>query len=106
MPFALLPAAATKDPLATWAPVLGALIAVTGVLITLSQKWRNDRRDAWWKRTQWALDKLIEPDASESTKAIGLIALTYLVATPLATDSDRRMLSDIADEILHWSQRP
>lgn len=92
---------AAPDP-GMWVPVVGALVALAGVLLTLAQKWRNDRRDAWWKRTQWALDKLMDANGDEEARAIALTALQYLQKTPLATDSDRELLDDVATQILSW----
>jgi hypothetical protein len=89
-----------------WVPVIAASVGLIGVLVTLTQKWRNDRRDAWWKRTQWALDKATAQEADESTRVIGLTALRYLQVSSLATDADREMLDEVADEILRtWRSR-
>ena len=36
--------------------VVAALIAASGVLVTVIQRARSDRRDAWWARFAWVVD--------------------------------------------------
>jgi len=88
-------------------PVVAASLALIGVMCTLWQKWRNDRRDAWWKRVEWALDKATDSDSRESVRCIGLVAVRHLQDSSLATTTDRMMLDQIADEILRaWRAGP
>lgn len=88
-------------------PVVAAGVALVGVMLTLWQKWSNDRRDAWWQRVEWALDKVTDQGATESVRTIGLVAVRHLQESRLATDTDRRMLDQIADEILRaWRAGP
>jgi len=51
---------------------VGALtsgLAFTGAMLALAQKAKTDRRDAWWKRAQWAIDKSLSDD--EQTRTVG-----------------------------------
>ena len=36
--------------------VVAALIAASGVVVTVIQRARTDRRDAWWARFAWVVD--------------------------------------------------
>ena len=68
-----------------------------GVVLGVWQKWRADRRDQWWKRTQWAMERL---DASEEARTIALVMLWRLADSRLASREDQRMLDDVADVVL------
>jgi hypothetical protein len=99
---------------AEWWQVLGALgplaILLTGLVaalisylvlrqrtnadaLELIQKTRADSRAEWWRRTQWALDRALEPD--EDVKALGLGALAVLAQSELASAEELELL-DIA----------
>jgi hypothetical protein len=72
------------------ATLMAAVVALTGVGATVFQKWRSDRRDAWWKRAQWAIDKSLnaEPDVRE----IGNRAMLVLVNEKGVSDTDLEVL--------------
>lgn len=108
MDLEVLAAASQAQPSSwsAWIPLLAAVVGFVGVLLALMQKWRNDLRDAWWKRTQWALDKTMDASADTGARVIGLTALRYMQRSDLATDSDREMLDKVADEILRGWQQP
>lgn len=81
-----------------WATVIAATIAflaaAAGVIATtmgVLQKWHSDRRDQWWKRVQWALEK------SDETKdpilaAASLKLMEALQTHQLAHADDKAML--------------
>lgn len=72
-----------------------------GTAVTVVQKRRTDRRDAWWGRTQWALERILalqNPD--DTSRTIGLIMLTRLQSSTLASNEERKMLGDVASGIL------
>jgi hypothetical protein len=76
-------------------------IAFLGTAVTVGQKRYADRRDAWWGRTQWALERTLESQDSDDTKrTIGLVMLTTLQDSYLATDEERDMLEQVADALL------
>lgn len=56
--------------------LIGAATAV-GVVWTLIQKHRADRRQQLWNRMQWALDALISSDPD--TAMVGALAVNHLV---------------------------
>ena len=70
------------------------VVAFVGVVLGVRQRWRADRRDQWWKRTQWAIERLGE---GGEARIIGLVILWRLVDSRLATGDDQRMLEDVAD---------
>jgi hypothetical protein len=75
--------------------------ALLGTAATVGQKRLADRRDAWWGRTQWALERIFEPQGNDDTeRVIGLVMLTALQGSRLATDEERDMLEQVADALL------
>jgi len=59
----------------------------------LQQKTEADSRAEWWRRTQWALDRALDPD--EGTKALGLATLEVLARSELARNEELELF-DIA----------
>ena len=59
----------------------------------LQQKTESDSRAEWWRRTQWALDRALDPD--EGTKALGLATLEVLARSELARNEELELF-DIA----------
>ncbi|MFF2319058.1 hypothetical protein ACFVTE_22650 [Arthrobacter sp. NPDC058097] len=78
---------------AAFAPLLAAVIAAWIAWRTLTQRREADRRDQWWKRTQWAIDLAMDRDFSRAV--VGLVALKHLAASDLCTDEDYEMLDKI-----------
>jgi hypothetical protein len=78
---------------AAFAPLLAAVIAAWIAWRTLAQRRHADRRDQWWKRTQWAIDLAMDRDFSRAV--VGLVALKHLAASDLCTDEDYEMLDKI-----------
>jgi len=88
-----------------WADVTApqaTLIAALGVGIvggvTILQKLRNDRRDQWWKRAQWAVDHAL--DLEERSQLVGWAAIAELSASEPATRQDRLLLRQVVDAAL------
>jgi hypothetical protein len=75
-------------------------IALLGTAATVIQKRLTDRRDAWWGRTQWALEHILSQEGGDKNRAIALVMLTALQASRLATDEERDMLEQVADVLL------
>jgi hypothetical protein len=78
---------------AAFAPLLAAVIAGWIAWRALAQRREADRRDQWWKRTQWAIDLAMDRDFSRAI--VGLVALKHLAASDLCTDEDYEMLDKI-----------
>jgi hypothetical protein len=75
-------------------------IALAGTGVTVVQKRFSDRRDAWWGRTQWALERILAARDDDTERVVGLVVLTSLQASNLATSEERDMLSKVADSML------
>jgi hypothetical protein len=78
---------------ASFAPLLAAIIAGWIAWRTLAERREADRRDQWWKRTQWAIDLAMDRDFSRAV--VGLVALKHLAASNLCTDEDYELLDKI-----------
>jgi hypothetical protein len=76
-----------------FAPLLAAIIAAWIAWRTLAQRREADRRDQWWKRTQWAIDLAMDRDFSRAV--VGLVALKHLAASDLCTEEDYELLDKI-----------
>lgn len=61
--------------------------------LALAQKREADNRAEWWKRTQWALDHVLDEDPD--ARALGLAALAVLARSELARPEELELL-DIA----------
>ena len=75
-------------------------IAALGTGATVIQKRFADRRDAWWVRTQWALERVLAAEADDMERAIGLVVIASLQKSGLATSKERKMLDEVADAML------
>jgi hypothetical protein len=81
---------------AAWATVAAAAAALVIGFGTIRQKWRTDQRDAWWKRTQWAIDKSLSANPVE--REIGARAIGILVNQRLGVpNSDAALLQPAAE---------
>jgi hypothetical protein len=80
--------------------LLVAGIAVVGTVATVVQKRFADRRDAWWVRTQWALERILAAGDDDTERAIALVLITSLQKSDLATREERKMLDEVADAML------
>lgn len=86
--------------LASFGPAATALTAAVALVIgvmTIRQKSHTDRREQWWKRVQWALDKATS--GSESEQGVALAALTALLEDDTATPADATMLLATVDAL-------
>lgn len=74
------------------ATLSAGLLAFVGVMLGVAQKWRADRREHWWLRTQWALERLEHPPPARD---IGIVVLGHQLKSHLATADDVRLLPDM-----------
>lgn len=72
--------------------VVAALIAASGVLVTVVQRARADRRDAWWARFAWVVDH----SATDLGGPLTISMLDQLTATA-------RQLRD--DDLIAFAER-
>lgn len=75
------------------ATVAGASLVVIAAVITLRQRSTADRKDQWWKRTQWALDLLLTGD--EDSVVLGLDVLEQQVRARVADREDKLLVADV-----------
>jgi hypothetical protein len=81
-------------------------IALIGSAASVIQSRVADRRDTWWGRAQWALERIIAPQGADDTeRTIGLVLLITLQSSQLATSEEREMLENVADAILATAPR-
>lgn len=85
---------AAGAPLAT---VVAAVIAGTVAWVALAQRRTADRRDLWWKRTQWAIDEAM--DADPGTQRVGLAVLNHLAISDLCGDEDEVLVDLVAKTV-------
>lgn len=78
---------ANLGPIATGAAALVALIVGIG---TVRQRRDTDRREQWWKRTQWALELTLSDDPAKVAR--GYSVLTYLAGSDLAGADEQDLL--------------
>ncbi len=90
----------SPQPAADWgalATALAAAVAFVVGIVTVRQKSKADRRAEWWRRAQWAIDHATS-DREEAVEA-GLISMTHLIESTLATDEDIHLVRDLAENI-------
>jgi hypothetical protein len=90
----------TAQAAADWgalATAFGAAVALIVGLAGLLQKARSDGRTEWWRRVQWSVDRAT--DERDEVAESGLIAMTHLMYSPLATDEGIRFIRDVAKSI-------
>ena len=78
---------------------LAALLVLLGAALTVRQRHRADRKDQWWKRTQWALDLLLEGGRGDDSQDAVLLGLQVLSQQALATAADAEDAQFIADVV-------
>jgi hypothetical protein len=85
---------------ANWAVVGGAAIALVGVLLQAWQKAATDRREVWWQRAQWAMERL-EPgehtpdaDVAERRK-VAIRTIDYLTTARIAGPDEYEYFAEV-----------
>jgi hypothetical protein len=79
-------------------PILAAAVVLAGVLLTIRQKERTDRKEQWWRRIQWAADAVASSD--ERRRCIGMSALTALIfSADFIESADADLLQAIVDQV-------
>lgn len=92
----LLHAAEAVAPYFWLQPVVtgvGATLVLVGAGITVRQRYQADRKDQWWKRTQWALELLLRRD--EDSVLLGLEILTQQVSAKVADSEDAELIAQV-----------
>lgn len=84
------------DILAALGP-LATLLVVLAAVVTVRQRASADRRDQWWQRAEWALDRALDGDPGR--REMGLAMLSVLADSGLARRDELAMF-DVAWEML------
>lgn len=71
----------------------GALLVLLGAGATIRQRYRADRRDQWWRRTQWALELVVSGD--EDAVVLGLQVLEQQVEARTADAEDATFIAEV-----------
>jgi hypothetical protein len=92
---------ASLGPIAT---ALTAVAAVIGVAVTVWQKNSTDAREAWWKRSEWALSWAYGDESKDPARVrIGKAALRYQQRSRLAQREEQGFLlacvGDVVDKV-------
>jgi hypothetical protein len=100
---------------AAWATLLVGVLALVGVLVTAivalvtstaatRERADNDRRERWWERAQWAMERACDPDPTK--RAVGLTVLSSLGKSDLASPDEQVMLAQVALSVLTGGSSP
>lgn len=97
-------AAAPVSGWALWIPLLVAVVALVGVAAGTWQKAINDRREAWWKRAQWAMERLEPEEHTPNTlvaerRAIAVESIAYCSTSRLARRDEYEYFLEVFSKI-------
>lgn len=88
------------DSLSKLGPAATALAAIVAFVIGIATVWQRiqtDRREQWWKRTEWALGWAYgEPD--EQRERVGVLAVQYQQKSRLARREEIQFLRESVDD--------
>jgi hypothetical protein len=88
--------------------LVGVLVTAVVALVTSNRATRaranNDRRERWWERAQWAMERACDPDPTK--RAVGLTVLASLGKSDLASPDEQVMLAQVALSILTGGSSP
>lgn len=87
---------------------LGALAVLLGAGLTVRQRYRADRKEQWWVRTQWGLDLVVSGD--EDKLVLGLEVLAQQAVAHVADREDAafidQVLTPVTDDYLRVLDGP
>lgn len=70
-----------------------ALLVLLGAGLTVWQRYRADRKDQWWTRTQWALSLVVSGE--EDQTVLGLQVLAQQAAARAADKEDGNFIAQV-----------
>lgn len=85
---------ANEDLFRASTPVLASGLALWGVAHTVNQRRQADERAEWWRRTQWALERL--EGLSESERLVSWSVLQDQLAEDQCRAEDLSLMNGIA----------
>ena len=96
------------DDLPTWVhyvSALGPVIALLAAIVAALVAWRTylhrraqDRKDEWWRRTQWALDQALNGD--DTALDVALRLLRHQADSPLAGEEEQLIMDAVSAGVL------
>ncbi|QDQ96718.1 hypothetical protein [Tomitella fengzijianii] len=81
-----------------WVTVIVGVVGFGGVIVTLSQKDRADRRAELWRRLTWAFERAVSMNAAAS--ALGLSAVDIVSRSSLVSREEKEIASAFLDATL------
>ncbi len=75
-----------------------AILVLLGAGLTIRQRYRADRKDQWWKRTQWAFDLLLTSE--EDREVLGLLVLAQQAAAKAADTEDGAFIAEVVQPVV------
>ncbi len=75
-----------------------AILVLLGAGLTIRQRYRADRKDQWWKRTQWAFDLLLTDE--EDREVLGLLVLAQQAAAKAADTEDGAFIAEVVQPVV------
>lgn len=81
---------------------VAALVVLTGAVVTVLQRRRADRKEQWWKRTQWALDPVRSDD--DYSQVLGANVLAQQARSRDADREDARLLREAVEPLVDTGQ--
>ncbi|MBY6569048.1 hypothetical protein HQ343_20995 [Rhodococcus sp. BP-154] len=82
-------------PAQAWITLIVGVLAVAGVMATVSQRTRADNRAQSWQRITWCLERTLSDNSDEAE--LGWKVFSTVATTPFIAKTDRRTLRAIAD---------
>ena len=92
----LLRSALTAGPYFWLQPLVtgfSAALVLAAAAATVRQRDRADRKEQWWKRTQWALELVLRPD--QDAQVLGLEVLAQQIRAKVADREDAAVVADV-----------
>jgi len=71
---------------------------VTGHEGAGAERYRADRKDQWWKRTQWAFELLLTSDGDR--EVLGLMVLEQQAAAKAADEEDSAFIAEVVQPVV------
>ncbi|WP_037140551.1 hypothetical protein [Rhodococcoides fascians] len=84
-------------PAQAWITLIVGVLAVAGVMATVSQRTRADNRAQSWQRITWCLERTVSDNDDEAT--LGWEVFGTVSRTPFIARTDRDTLQTIADYV-------
>lgn len=82
---------------------VAAFVVLAGTAFTVRQRYRADRREQWWGRTQWALDLLVSGE--QDRVYLALLVLEQQIAVRVVDADDTAFIAEVVLPITDYYLR-